>query len=74
MLKPLFRRKFDAFSHLIPPVQYVSIFYDCNKSPEEEVVNDLIEIITVFSSRVYGLRSYKEKIIVDKQDILNKNK
>ena len=36
--------------------------------------NDLIEIITVFSSRVYGLRSYKEKIIVEKQDILNKNK
>tara|TARA_B100001939_G_scaffold89171_1_gene76435 strand:+ start:1640 stop:2254 length:615 start_codon:yes stop_codon:yes gene_type:complete len=51
----------------------IRIIYDCNKSPEEEVVNDLIEIITVFSSKVYGLRSYKEKIIVEKNNILDKN-
>jgi excisionase family DNA binding protein len=30
-------------------------------SPQEELVNDLISIITVFSSRLYGLRSSKIK-------------
>ena len=64
---------FDLIKTLLKNTK-IRIIYDCNKSPEEEVVNDLIEIITVFSSRVYGLRSYKEKIIVEKQDILNKNK
>jgi len=33
------------------------------KSPEEELTNDLIEIITVFSSKLYGIRSYKSKKI-----------
>jgi putative resolvase len=69
----LCRIGFDLIKILLKNTK-IRIIYDCNKSPEEEVVNDLIEIITVFSSRVYGLRSYKEKIIVDKQDILNKNK
>lgn len=31
------------------------------KSPEEELTNDLIEIITVFSSKLYDIRSYKSK-------------
>ena len=33
-------------------------------SPQEELINDLISIITVFSSRLYGLRSHglKQKI------------
>ena len=31
-------------------------------SPEEELVNDLISIIHVFSCRIYGLRKYKTKI------------
>ena len=31
------------------------------KSPEEELTSDLIEIITVFSSKLYGIRSYKSK-------------
>lgn len=31
-------------------------------TPEEEVVNDLITIIHIFSSRVYGLRKYSKKI------------
>jgi predicted site-specific integrase-resolvase len=31
------------------------------KSPEKELTEDLIEIITVFSSKLYGMRSYKEK-------------
>ena len=45
--------------------------YNNEKSPEE-VVNDLIEIITVFSSRVYGLRSYKESLITNKSEIMLK--
>jgi excisionase family DNA binding protein len=40
-------------------------------SPEEELVNDLISIVTVFSSRLYGLRSHsiKKKI---KEEALKK--
>jgi predicted site-specific integrase-resolvase len=36
-------------------------------SPEKELVNDLISIITVFSSRLYGLRSHslKNKIRIE---------
>ncbi len=37
-------------------------------TPEEEVVEDLITIIHVFSSRVYGLRKYEKKI---KENILD---
>ena len=49
----------------------ITILYDEDKSPEEEVVNDLIEIITVFSSKIYGLRSYKKEITMNKNDIIN---
>lgn len=35
-------------------------------SPEQELVNDLISIIHVFSCRIYGLRKYKDKIRKDK--------
>ncbi len=31
-------------------------------SPEQELVQDLIAIITVFASRLHGLRSYKKAI------------
>jgi excisionase family DNA binding protein len=43
-------------------------------SPEEELVNDLIAIITVFSARIYGLRSYKSKIKEDTTLLLNETK
>ena len=39
-------------------------------SPEKEIVDDLLTIITVFSNRVYGLRSYKSKI---KESISNED-
>ena len=39
-------------------------------SPEKEIVDDLLAIITVFSNRVYGLRSYKSKI---KESVNNEN-
>lgn len=35
---------------------------DVTFSPEEEVVKDLLQILTVFSARVNGLRSYKKII------------
>lgn len=35
-------------------------------SPQEELVQDLISIIHVFSCRIYGLRKYKNKIKKDK--------
>ena len=45
-------------------VQFV-ILNDTISSPEEELVNDLISIIHVFSCRVYGLRKYKKKLKSD---------
>jgi excisionase family DNA binding protein len=44
-------------------------------SPEEELTNDLISIITVFSSRLYGLRSHsvKKGIISAIENSKNKN-
>lgn len=34
-------------------------------SPEQELINDLISIIHVFSCRIYGLRKYKKQIVGD---------
>jgi predicted site-specific integrase-resolvase len=34
-------------------------------SPQEELVQDLISIIHVFSCKIYGLRKYKNKILED---------
>ncbi len=39
----------------------IIIVNDEIKSPEKELTDDLIEIITVFSSKLYGMRSYKNK-------------
>jgi predicted site-specific integrase-resolvase len=33
---------------------------DEEKSPEEELIDDMLQIVTVFSSRLYGIRSYKK--------------
>jgi len=40
--------------------QFSTDIIDFNEfpSPEKEVTDDLIQIITVFGSRLYGLRSY----------------
>lgn len=45
----------------------IIVINDKEESAEEEVVNDLIEIITVFSARVYGLRRYKKALESDKK-------
>jgi len=36
-------------------------------SPQEELVNDLISIIHVFSCKIYGLRKYKKQIKEDEE-------
>lgn len=46
-------------------------------SPEEELVNDLISIIHVFSCKIYGLRKYKKQIKEDTEiakELQNGNK
>ena len=40
-------------------------------SPQEELVNDLVSIITVFSSRLYGLRSHSIKRQIKEQTSKN---
>lgn len=40
----------------------IIILNDIVSSPEEELIQDLISIIHVFSCRIYGLRKYKKKI------------
>jgi len=42
------------------------VLNDTSLSPQEEMVKDLISIIHVFSSRIYGLRKYNRKIKKDK--------
>ena len=45
-------------------------------SPEQELVNDLISIIHVFSCRIYGLRKYKKQIKGDEEiakELQNRN-
>ena len=46
------------------------VINDEKVSPQEEMVNDLMSIIHVFSSRLYGLRTYKNKI----KDFINDEK
>ena len=36
-------------------------------SPQEELVQDIISILHVFSCRIYGLRKYKKKIEGDEK-------
>ena len=36
-------------------------------SPQEEIVEDLVDIIHVFSCRIYGLRKYKKQVSEDKK-------
>ena len=38
----------------------IIILNDDNKGPEQEVVDDMLQIITVFGSKVYGMRRYKK--------------
>ncbi|NMP21667.1 hypothetical protein [Sulfobacillus harzensis] len=31
-------------------------------SPEQDMVNELLSIVQIFSARLYGLRSYKKEL------------
>jgi putative resolvase len=57
----LCRIAFDLISNILDKYSKTNIIIenDDNKSSEEELVDDMLEIITVFSSRLYGMRSYK---------------
>lgn len=45
-----------------------------DKSPQQELVDDLMSIIASFSGKLYGLRSGKNKIVKDKvKDVINSN-
>jgi putative resolvase len=45
----------------------IIVVNDVKASPEQELVNDLISIIHVFSCRIYGLRKYKKQIEGDEE-------
>lgn len=55
---------FDWITNILKVYTNTNVIVIENKllTPEEEVVQDLITIIHVFSSRVYGLRKYGKKI------------
>jgi len=60
----LCRIGFELIEHLIKEYSNGEIIIenDISLSPEEEVVKDLLQILTVFSARINGLRSYKKLI------------
>ena len=46
-------------------IEIVIINEDEIKTYEEELVEDVLSIITVFSSKLYGSRSHKNKTVVE---------
>ena len=59
----LCRFSFDFFERIISRYSNgkIVVLNQKETSPQEELVNDLLSIITVFSSRLYGLRSHALK-------------
>ena len=43
----------------------IEIIDNTEKTEEQELVEDLIQIVTVFSCKIYGMRKYKKKIEED---------
>lgn len=61
----LARFGFELFELILSqtnPDGEIVVLDDRTTSPEEELANDLITIITVFSSRLYGLRSHQNRL------------
>ena len=56
-----FERFLDKFNVEIIVVNNESL------SPQEELVQDIISILDIFSCRIYGLRKYKKKIREDEE-------
>ncbi|NEQ86156.1 MAG: IS607 family transposase [Moorea sp. SIO1F2] len=62
----LCRFGFDLISWLCSKFQTkILVLDEKNLSPEQEMVEDVLAVIHVFSCRLYGLRKYKKKIIED---------
>jgi len=59
----LCRIGYDLIEYLLEEYSNTKIIIENeeDKSPEKELTEDLLEIITVFSSRLYGMRSYSKK-------------
>lgn len=54
-------------------VDIVVVSEDESKTYEEELVDDVLSIITVFSAKLYGSRSHKNKSIIEKNKELFNN-
>ena len=54
-------------------IEVVLINTSDDKSFEEELAQDVLEIITVFSARLYGKRSHKNKKIIEAAKILTES-
>lgn len=53
-------------------VEVIVVSEDESKTYEEELVDDVLSIITVFSAKLYGSRSHKNKKVVDTNTMLFK--
>jgi predicted site-specific integrase-resolvase len=58
----LCRIAFELIENILKEYSNCDILIENNedKSPEEELIDDMLQIVTVFSSRLYGIRSYKK--------------
>ncbi|WP_418904172.1 IS607 family transposase [Moorena producens] len=64
----LCRFGFDLISWLCSKFKTkILVLDEKNLSPEQEMVEDVLAIIHVFSCRLYGLRKYKGKILEDSE-------
>lgn len=65
----LCRIAFDLVENILLEYSNCNIIIenDEEKSPEEELIEDMLQIVTVFSSRLYGIRSYKKFLDEEKK-------
>jgi predicted site-specific integrase-resolvase len=64
----LCRFGFDLISWLCGKFKAkILVLDEKNLSPEQEMVEDVLAVIHVFSCRLYGLRKYKRKIFEDSE-------
>lgn len=62
----LTRFGFDFFEEIFGWFgSYIEVLETKTETPNEELVSDMIAIITSFTSRLYGMRSHKSKKIID---------
>ncbi len=59
---------YEAFKEFFKAlgVEVVEVNRKKFREPQEELVEDLITIITLFAGKLYGLKSHKTKRIVEK--------